>query len=368
MQRPAFPLEWDGALVCQSVRSAFDLYLTAVNLPRGAEVLVTALTIPDMVRILEDHGLVPVPVDLDPATLTPRPEWIEAARTPRTRAALVAHLLGARMELPAFDGLLVIEDAAQSFVGPEWKGSPSADVTLFSFGSIKTATALGGALAYVRSPSVRAAMERVQASWPVQPVAQYARKVAKTIALHMVREPRAYGAFATACALAGTSLEAVLNQVTKGFPDPASMLVGIRRQPCGPLVALLRRRLAGFDGSRVRRRAEAGDALARAIGAPVVGQQQAPRTHWLFAVTADDPAALIAQLSAQGFDASQGATSLAPVGNAPRVRALLERIVFLPAWPEVPEAERMRLAQSVLAALEPIQAVQTRPEPIRAGG
>ncbi len=212
--QPTFRLEWEGALVCQSVRSAFDLYLSAVALPPGSEVLVTALTIPDMVRILEDHGLVPVPVDLDPSTLAPRAEWIAAARTPRTRALLVAHLLGARMELPACDGLLVIEDAAQAYVGPSWRGSVAADVSFFSFGSLKTATALGGALAYVRSPDVRRAMERIQASWPVQPVAQYARKVAKTIALHTVRGPRGYGALAKGCALAGTDLETTLNKVT----------------------------------------------------------------------------------------------------------------------------------------------------------
>jgi len=58
-------------LACRSVRSGFHLLLDALGLNAGDEVLVSAVTHPDMVRILEAHGLVPVPVDLDIATLAP---------------------------------------------------------------------------------------------------------------------------------------------------------------------------------------------------------------------------------------------------------------------------------------------------------
>ncbi|MCA1675769.1 MAG: DegT/DnrJ/EryC1/StrS family aminotransferase, partial [Actinobacteria bacterium] len=64
-------LDVRAAMVCLSVRSAFDLFLTAIDLPEGDEVLVTAITHPDMVRILELHRLVPVPVDIDPESLAP---------------------------------------------------------------------------------------------------------------------------------------------------------------------------------------------------------------------------------------------------------------------------------------------------------
>src|SRR6266516_7086358 len=64
----------DGsALACYSVRSGFHLLLSALGLPRGSEVLFSAVTHPDMPRIAEHHGLVPVPVDLDPATMEPTP-------------------------------------------------------------------------------------------------------------------------------------------------------------------------------------------------------------------------------------------------------------------------------------------------------
>src|SRR5215472_10248125 len=53
------------ALIALSVRSALDLYLRAIALPIGSEVIVSAITHPDMVEILRYHGLKPVPVDLD---------------------------------------------------------------------------------------------------------------------------------------------------------------------------------------------------------------------------------------------------------------------------------------------------------------
>ncbi len=72
-------------IACLSVRSGFDLWLSALALPPGSEVLVSAITIPDMVRIIEDHGLVPVPVDLDADHLAMDIDSLRRAVTPRTR-------------------------------------------------------------------------------------------------------------------------------------------------------------------------------------------------------------------------------------------------------------------------------------------
>src|SRR5436305_1973934 len=64
-----------SALACYSVRSGFHLLLGVLDLPRGSEVLFSAVTHPDMPRIAEHHGLVAVPVDLEPATLAPGSRW-----------------------------------------------------------------------------------------------------------------------------------------------------------------------------------------------------------------------------------------------------------------------------------------------------
>src|SRR3984893_2932441 len=86
-------------IACRSVRSGFHLMLDALGLAEGDEVLVSAVTHPDMVRIIEAHGLAAVPVDLDIASLAPRLELAEHLVTRRTRAILVAHLFGGRFEM-----------------------------------------------------------------------------------------------------------------------------------------------------------------------------------------------------------------------------------------------------------------------------
>src|SRR5689334_7286568 len=87
------------ALACLSVRSGFDLWLASLALAAGSEVLVSAITIRDMVRIIEAHGLVAVPVDLDPDTLAIDLDSLKQAITPRSRVILVAHLFGTRQPL-----------------------------------------------------------------------------------------------------------------------------------------------------------------------------------------------------------------------------------------------------------------------------
>lgn len=49
--------------------TGFDLLLQTLKLPQGSEVLCSAITIPDMLYVLRYHGLVAVPIDLDPETL-----------------------------------------------------------------------------------------------------------------------------------------------------------------------------------------------------------------------------------------------------------------------------------------------------------
>jgi len=132
-----------------TVRTGFDLCLGALGLPAGNEILMSALTIKEMVNIAKHHGLVPIPLDIESGTMAPEIATIEAAITERTRAIVIAHLFGTRMpmgpviELAKKHGILVIEDCAQGFTGQDYTGHPETDVAMFSFGSIKTMTGAG---------------------------------------------------------------------------------------------------------------------------------------------------------------------------------------------------------------------------------
>ncbi|KAJ1476799.1 DegT/DnrJ/EryC1/StrS aminotransferase family-domain-containing protein [Baffinella frigidus] len=125
---------WGGVIGVLSVRSGLHLLLSTLALPRGSEVLMSALNIPDVPAIMEHHGLVCVPVDLDLDTLGMRAELLTLAVTSRTRAILVAHVYGARADLDevgafaAATGLMLWEDCAEAFDGLRYKGYPLADL------------------------------------------------------------------------------------------------------------------------------------------------------------------------------------------------------------------------------------------------
>jgi perosamine synthetase len=343
----------DQGHICLSVRSGWDLWLGAQGLRAGDEVLVSAVTHPDMVRIIRAHGLRAVPVDIDPETLAPRTWMLEAALTLRTRVVLVAHLFGGRMDLRPVarfageHGLLLVEDCAQAFQGPDsMRGSP-ADVSMYSFGTLKTSTALGGAVLRVRDREVLGKMRGIQASYPVQRRATYLKKLLKALGLVVVSHPRPYGLFAWACTELGYDLDALLNSVVRGFPpweSEATYLRRLRQRPSAPLLAMLSRRFKTFDGERLARRASTGEQFADRLRVAELhpGRRSLEKTHWLFPVVVEDPEALILALRARGLDAS-GATSNITVVGAPEgystpteASMMMAGVVFLPVYPELP--------------------------------
>ena len=98
------------------------------------------------------------------------------------------------------NGLFSVEDAAQAFPYP---GNANAKCTLFSFGSIKTCTALGGGVAIVRDPTVRARVRHVLEGHPMQLTREYAAKVAKAAAFTAVLRPSIFRRAVDAASYAG---------------------------------------------------------------------------------------------------------------------------------------------------------------------
>lgn len=376
---------WHGgdALACLSVRSGFDLLLGELALPAGSEVLMSAVTIPDMPRLVRHHGLVPVPVDLDLESLAPALEALERARTPRSRLVVVAHLFGGRVELAPFvafarrHGLVLVEDCAQAFRHPRETGHPGADVSMFSFGTIKTLTALGGALLRVRDRALLAAMRTREASWPTVPTRRYLQKVLKIGGLVAATDPRAYGLLARACGWVGKDLDDVVGPAVKGFPLPDATGPGaegvkgralagrVRHRAPAAMLSLLDRRLERFAPATVEGRATTGEAVLAALppGAFLPGRRALDRTHWLFPVDVPHPTATVRALRAAGFDASSSTSSLhavaAPPGRPevePREAArMLRDLVFLPVNAALDEHALRRLLSALALTTGPAE-------------
>jgi perosamine synthetase len=355
----------DHGLACLSVRSAWDLLLQVLAWPAGSEVIVSAITHPDMVTIVRGHGLRAVPVDLDLATLAPRVEDLERACTTRTRAVLVVHLFGGRIDLTPVAGfcrrhdLMLIEDSAQAFTGIDSLAPSGADISMFSFGMIKTASAVGGALVSVGDAELRSSMRKEQDGWPALPGIAYAGRLAKAGGLALFNDPRRFGVLFGLCRRMGVDLDSMINTSTRSFAE-GELWARIRRRPAAALLAVLHRRLRRVDQDRLARRAAMGEELRAGLPPAYLhpGDELRGRTHWLFPVLAPDPAALVAVLRDAGIDVSTGTSNLVAVpaedGSVPECAGrLMSSIVYLPSYPELGMEGRDRLLAGLRAACPP---------------
>ena len=353
-----------------SVRTAFDAWLTILNLPRGSEVVASGINIPDMARILEHHDLKIVPVDLDLETLELQTDALDNAITPRTRLILVAHLFGARLSMePVFatirkhPQLLVAEDCAQAFTGlDDYRGDPRSDLSLFSFGAIKTATALGGALARIKDPAQHTAVETQLATYRRNDRFYFFKRTLKYTLLKTLGLRPCYAAFVKCCHWLGLDYDGIIINTIRGFKG-ADLIPQLHRQPALPQLALLQRRLAAYSRSRLDDRCRTGSALNQAVPARwrSVGFQNPHHTWWLFPVAAPDPQGLVQVMRSAGFDATATSTQLTALhgetGPAQDCARFMRKTVYLPLHPNMSPATVDRMA-----AL--LRAQQARPEQI----
>ena len=317
---------WGGtALACYSVRSGFHLLLGALELPRGSRVLFSAVTHPDMPRLAEHHGLVPIPIDLDPRTLAPRLDLVAAALHRGARMLVVAHLFGGHVDLEPLarlcrrHGVLLVEDCAQSYSGPPDRGDSSADVSMFSFGILKTATALGGALLNVRNLTLLQAMRATQRRWPLQKRSSHLKRLVQTAAFVALTRPVPYTLLAALAPRLGLDFDRLVNSAARAFPvgSTAELVARLEQRPNAPLLRLLEHRLRTFDHIRLAARAGAGDRLTAMLPAGLhVGGEATNHSHWLFPIVVDDASVLDA-VRAAGFDAARKASSVGVVAAPP---------------------------------------------------
>jgi perosamine synthetase len=357
------------AIATFSVRTGFDLLLTALDLKPGDEVIFSALNVKGMVRVVRELGLVPVPVDVDLATMAPRLEALERAITPQSRVFVAAHLFGARMDFDAVfacarkKGLLVVEDCAQAFNGHDYHGHPDADACLFSFGPIKTATALGGALVRIKAAPLRERMRRIESLYPRQSEAKQRKRIMQFIALKLVASRLALGAAYRCFRLLGRDYEDALADRVRDVA-PLKTAKNLRISPSATLLNLMNRRLGNFDMNEIAERTKAGDYLRDCLGQSVEIPAMANRhrDYWAFGILVSAPAAMIAALRQAGFDAATlnrsqhiaappARENLEPVTAANALRDL----VILPCYAAMPRRELLRMATRIkqLAATMP---------------
>ncbi len=180
-QTRAFEAEWAHwcdptgdarhAVMVNSGSSANLLLLSGLveigALQKGDEVIVPAVGWSTSLFPIAQAGLVPVVVDVHPATLNLDPAAVAAARGPRTRAVLAVHLLGQPVDLddPAFDGLIRLEDACGAH-GATVRGrrvGALGDGATFSFFFSHHITTIEGGMVVTRDAALADAMRSLRA-------------------------------------------------------------------------------------------------------------------------------------------------------------------------------------------------------------
>ena len=344
-----------------AVRSGFDLLLQTMQWPAGSEIIFSALNIPDMTMVAQQHGIVPVPADLDIDRLAPNLELLEQAITPNTKAILIAHLYGNFVPLEPIlaiarkHGLMVIEDCAENYDGA-YHGHPGADVSLFSFGPLKTATSLAGGVVRVKDAELGTRMKANHALWPRQGRLDYFNRLCKYGTMKFFAARWIYAETRRLARLAIGDVDKMIHHSAKSFRDD-EIMDRLRQQPCGPLLASMARRFANFDHRRIAERTSNGKLLTNLLRGQVVcpGAEVEPHNYWLFPVMVTDTAKMLHALAEAGFDATQ-AQSMRAIDAPPNrpdlepVRAceVLEHMLLVPCYPGMPEAELRRMAEVLI--------------------
>lgn len=161
-----------GAADCAGVANGLDalaLALEALGVGPGDEVIVPSNTYIATWLAVSQCGATPVPVEPDPVTYNLDPARIEAAITPRTKVLLPVHLYGLPADMGAINlvaerhGLKVLDDCAQAHAA-HYHGRPVgslADLSAWSFYPGKNLGAMGDGGGVTGSDSAAMAQVRV---------------------------------------------------------------------------------------------------------------------------------------------------------------------------------------------------------------
>jgi len=438
-----------------SIRSLLDLYLLSKSYPNGSEVIIApSVSIPGMVEIMKYHGIKLVTVDLlsesgaategeveervegeveDNGKKLEETRWginitqLEKSITKQTVAILIVHPFGTIISdsniMKEIRDIVndinnsneverdieIWEDCAQCYgmssppEGEEgrrrgkrglYTGSVYANISFFSFGTIKTSTALGGGLAILRTvppstPSTTSnngkisttikeksiqdtiqSMKRIQDTmYKQQSHTSYILKVIKCMLLHVISKSHlSCGLIKYLIEKIGFDYDMVVVSLLRGFKVSSSsdtnnngsnlgggrneLIQQIRHRPCMALLSLLYTRLVNSDKTQkhVHQRLQQYQSFAKRLlknenvshnNISLLKNTNGEENMfgWVFPILVNSQQHTSKLLLKYGYDVPCGMTQLQPVvttqgedgvNNCPRVRNVFDHILYLP--------------------------------------
>ncbi len=165
---------YTGAPHCVAVASGTEallIALMAIGLKSGDEVITTPFTFAATAEVIVLLGGVPVYADIEPDSCNIDASLIEAKVTSRTRAILPVSLYGQVADMDAINavalrhGLVVIEDAAQSF-GATYRDHKSCNLSTIACTSFFPSKPLGcygdGGALFTSDPAIAQAAREIR--------------------------------------------------------------------------------------------------------------------------------------------------------------------------------------------------------------
>lgn len=326
-----------------------------------------------MLQIILHHNLIPIPIDIQPDGGVSI-EDVVAKITSKTRGVLIAHLFGNRIQhfaeickavRRATRGgrITIFEDCAEAFVGLQYTGCPQADVSMFSFGMIKTATAFGGGILTIRDPELLPQVKWIQGCYAKQSESAFLGKMLKCLLFKALTDSiYVYGLFLAILGWLGVDHHAFIRKVSRSF-SPETLMVNIHTQPSSLLLHLLLHRLRTFDPRSLEVRKKRVEEMASRL--PVqnrpLGFEQREHVYWLCPIRVKDSVGFSKWMFERGWDCADGGTSLAVVcgggGGADgmelvRARRIMGSVVYLPVDTVMSPSEAERCLRAVKGFLE----------------
>ncbi len=327
------------SIFCLSARTGLDLTLRTLNLSPGATILATSVNIPDMFSVLKAHQLVTLPIAIDKQTLGLNLQELEDAITPSCKVILIAHLFGAIANLDEVvlfakkHQLIIIEDCAQAF-NHNYKGHPATDVSLFSFGLIKTNTCLTGAMICFNNQLIFDNVKLLNQQLPVQDTQKYLGKILKALTIKLITLKWIYTLLYITTQRLNKDFDAVLAGFTKGFPGN-NVMEKIKFRPCYANLRLLYKRTHVVNDQSITHRVEVALKILDKIPMSMrIGALNQNHSHWVIPIASENPIALITSLREKGIDATTKASSLINIMDEKKAGKNgdlnLEELVYVP--------------------------------------
>ena len=206
----------------------------------------------------------------------------------------------------------------------------------------------------IRDPQLARKVAAAEASLPTRSLGKHVLHNLAHLFVMLIDDPLTFGLLRKLLDRRGQHLGSVTDTMSQALLPPDQLVAQIRWRPRTGMLKLLQHRMRYFDATAFRTRCSAGWAflsrLPNYIQVGGGGNPEEPETctFWLFPMPCEDPPTVLHVLQAQGFNAGLVTSWMRATGTkeeTPQCHAFFSRLVYLPVYPEMCDAERDRLIE-----------------------